>query len=119
VPPERDVDLAPQVVHVLVDDVRPAVVGEIPDRLDDLGPGQHPARVPEEELEQGELFRRQVQPGPGPPWATGCAKPEAGEAMPIRLRLAVAFALAAAALFALGAGLFASSLSSAQLDAGC
>ena len=35
--------------------------------------------------------------------------------MPIRLRLAVAFALAAAALFALGGWLFASGLSSAQL----
>ena len=39
VPPERRVDLAPQVVHVLVDDVGPAVVGEIPDRLDDLRAG--------------------------------------------------------------------------------
>ena len=37
--------------------------------------------------------------------------------MPIRLRLAVAFALAAAALFALGGWLFASGLSSAQLKA--
>ena len=35
--------------------------------------------------------------------------------MPIRLRLAVAFALAAAALFALGGWLFAHGLSSAQL----
>ena len=35
--------------------------------------------------------------------------------MPIRLRLAVAFALAAAAVFALGGWLFASGLSSAQL----
>src|SRR5690242_1905636 len=35
--------------------------------------------------------------------------------MPIRLRLAAAFALAAAALFALGGWLFASGLSSAQL----
>ena len=35
--------------------------------------------------------------------------------MPIRLRLAVAFAVAAAAIFALGAWLFISSLSSAQL----
>ena len=35
--------------------------------------------------------------------------------MPIRLRLAVAFGLAAAALFALGGWLFASGLSSAQL----
>ena len=35
--------------------------------------------------------------------------------MPIRLRLAVAFALAAAALFALGGWLFASGLSSARL----
>ena len=35
--------------------------------------------------------------------------------MPIRLRLALAFALAAAALFALGGWLFASGLSSAQL----
>ena len=34
--------------------------------------------------------------------------------MPIRLRLAVAFALAAAALFALGGWLFASGLSSAR-----
>jgi|HubBroStandDraft_6_1064221.scaffolds.fasta_scaffold1845333_2 hypothetical protein len=34
--------------------------------------------------------------------------------MPIRLRLAVAFALAAAAVFALGGWLFASGLSSAQ-----
>jgi signal transduction histidine kinase len=37
--------------------------------------------------------------------------------MPIRLRLAVAFALAAAAVFALGSWLFASGLSSAQLTA--
>jgi len=37
--------------------------------------------------------------------------------MPIRLRLAVAFALAAAAVFALGGWLFASGLSSAQLKA--
>jgi signal transduction histidine kinase len=37
--------------------------------------------------------------------------------MPIRLRLAVAFALAAAAVFALGGWLFASRLSSAQLTA--
>ena len=35
--------------------------------------------------------------------------------MPIRLRLAVAFAVAAAAIFALGGWLFISSLSSAQL----
>ena len=35
--------------------------------------------------------------------------------MPIRLRLAAAFALAAAALFALGGWLFAAGLSSAQL----
>ena len=37
--------------------------------------------------------------------------------MPIRLRLAVAFAVAAAAIFALGGWLFISSLSSAQLGA--
>ena len=48
-------------------------------------------------------------------WATGCATPKAGDGMPIRLRLALAFALAAAALFALGGWLFASGLSSAQL----
>ena len=36
--------------------------------------------------------------------------------MPIRLRLAVAFAVAAAALFALGSWAFASRLSSAQLS---
>src|SRR6516225_5421414 len=48
-------------------------------------------------------------------WGTGCATPRAGDGMPIRLRLAVAFALAAAVLFALGGWLFASGLSSAQL----
>ncbi len=63
--------LAPQVVHVLVDDVGAAVVGEVPDGLDDLRPGQHPARMAEEELEQGELLRRQVKLGPGPPGALG------------------------------------------------
>jgi len=36
--------------------------------------------------------------------------------MPIRLRLAMAFAAAAAAVFALGGWLFASGLSSAQLN---
>ena len=36
--------------------------------------------------------------------------------MPIRLRLAIAFAAAAAAVFALGGSLFASGLSSAQLN---
>src|SRR5438552_14661437 len=49
VPPKRDVDLAPQVLHILVDDVGAAVVGEVPHGLDDLGAGQHPARMPEEE----------------------------------------------------------------------
>src|SRR5207344_2186642 len=62
-------DLAPQVLHVLVDDVGAAVVGEIPDGLDDLRPGQHLARMPEEELEQGELLRGQLQLGPVPPGA--------------------------------------------------
>ena len=37
--------------------------------------------------------------------------------MPIRLRLALAFAVAAAAIFALGAWLFIGGLSSAQLGA--
>ena len=64
-------DLVPQVLHVLVDDVGAAVVGEIPDGLDDLRPGQHLARMPEEELEQGELLRRQLQLGPVPPGALG------------------------------------------------
>src|SRR5271169_6637379 len=36
VPPERRVDLPPQVVDVLVDEVRPAVISEIPHRVDDL-----------------------------------------------------------------------------------
>src|SRR6185437_4827832 len=40
-PAERGVDLAPQVVHVLVDDVGVAVVGEVPYGLDDRRPGEH------------------------------------------------------------------------------
>jgi Big-like domain-containing protein len=35
----------------------PAIVGEIPDGLDDLRAGQHPARMPEEELQQAVLLR--------------------------------------------------------------
>ena len=50
-------------------------------------------------------------------WATGCADDRRRVAsMPIRLRLAVAFAVIAAAVFALGGWLFASGLSSAQLS---
>src|SRR6185437_11125029 len=47
VPPERGVDLPPQVVHVLVDNVRTAVIGEVPHRLDDLRPGEDVAGVPQ------------------------------------------------------------------------
>ena len=49
-------------------------------------------------------------------WATGFDTLKPGNAMPIRLRLAVAFAVIAAAVFALGSWLFASGLSSAQLN---
>src|ERR1039458_2129988 len=63
VPAERRVDLAPQVVHVLVDDVRAAVVGEVPHRLDDLRAGKHVAGMPEEQLKQGELLRGKPQFG--------------------------------------------------------
>src|SRR6516164_557100 len=51
VPPERHVDLPPQVLHILVDDVGPAVIGEIPQLLDDLRPGQHFPRMAEEQLQ--------------------------------------------------------------------
>ena len=44
-------------------------------------------------------------------WVTGCANRGPGSQMPIRLRLAVAFAVIAAALYALGGWLFASGLS--------
>src|SRR5690242_1455848 len=44
-------------------------------------------------------------------WVTGCAEQDPGSQMPIRLRLAVAFAMIAAALYALGGWLFASGLS--------
>src|SRR5689334_19003419 len=44
-------------------------------------------------------------------WVTGCAEQDPGSQMPIRLRLAVAFAVIAAALYALGGWLFASGLS--------
>ena len=62
-PAERRVDLAPQVVHVLVDDVGAAIVGEIPDRLDDLRAAEHVAGVPEEQLQQGELLGRELELG--------------------------------------------------------
>ena len=57
VPAERDVNLLPQVGHVLVDHVRGAVVGEIPGGLEDLRPGEHHARMPQEQLQQRELLR--------------------------------------------------------------
>jgi hypothetical protein len=44
-------------------------------------------------------------------WVTGCADQDPDSQMPIRLRLAVAFAVIAAALYALGGWLFASGLS--------
>src|ERR1039457_6357604 len=61
VPAERRVDLAPQVVHVLVDDVRATVVGEVPHRLDDLRAGKHVAGMPKKQLKQGELLRGKPQ----------------------------------------------------------
>src|ERR1035441_10537259 len=63
VPAERRVDLAPQVVHVLVDDVRAAVIGEVPHRLDDLRAGKHVAGMPKKQLKQGELLRGKPQFG--------------------------------------------------------
>lgn len=48
-------------------------------------------------------------------WVTGFVTPTPDNGMPIRWRLAIAFAAAAAAVFALGSWLFISGLSSAQL----
>src|ERR1039457_2645313 len=48
-------------------------------------------------------------------WVTGFVTPRPDNCMPIRWRLAIAFAAAAAAAFALGSWLFISGLSSAQL----
>ena len=62
-PAERHVDLAAQVVHVLIDDVGRAVVGEVPDGLDDLRTGS--ARCP------GGAGRTRAG---RTPWATAAAR---------------------------------------------
>src|SRR5450756_692795 len=64
---ERRVDLAPQVVHVLVDDVRAAVVGEVPYCLDNLRACKDVAGMQEEQLKQGEFLRGKPQLCPRSP----------------------------------------------------
>ena len=65
--PERCVDLAPEVVDVLVDDVRGAVVGDVPSGFEDLGPRENGARVAQEQLEETELLGRQFDLGRSSP----------------------------------------------------
>src|SRR5437879_7504389 len=56
---EGAIDLRAQVAHVHVDDVRRAVVREVPHVVEDLAAAEHLARVPHQELEEGELLRRE------------------------------------------------------------
>src|SRR5947207_14242071 len=56
VAPERTIDLLAQVAHVDVDDVRNAVVAEVPDMLDDPRSGQDLAVSTHEIFEERELF---------------------------------------------------------------
>src|SRR4030081_691725 len=68
-PPEGTVDLAPQVGHVLVDHVRGAVEGEVPDVLEETGPAEDLAGGAHEELEKSKLLGGEVEfglPPPGP-----------------------------------------------------
>ena len=53
---ERRVDLVSQVLHVLVDDVRATLVGEVPDRIDDLGAGEHRAGMSQEQFQERHLL---------------------------------------------------------------
>src|SRR5439155_15206062 len=54
--PERPVDSLPQGADVNLDQVRGALVGEVPDVFEDALPGQHLPGVAHEVLEQGELL---------------------------------------------------------------
>src|SRR5207244_1058452 len=56
VSPKGSVDLFAEIADIHVDDVRDAVVAEIPDVLDDPRPAQDLARPTHEELEQRELL---------------------------------------------------------------
>src|SRR6185295_5204733 len=66
-PAVGNVDLAPEVTDVDLDDVGVAVVGRIPDVLEDLGLRRDLADFPHEELEQGELPGGQVELVVSPP----------------------------------------------------
>src|SRR5439155_15264607 len=57
---ERPVHLLPQVLHVDVDDVRPALVRPVPHVFDQAHPRQDLTGVAHEELQEGELLRRQL-----------------------------------------------------------
>src|SRR4029453_9675469 len=61
---ERAIDLVPQVADVDVDAFGVTFVCEVPDVLDQLGPGQDLAGVTHQVLEEGELPRRPLRRAP-------------------------------------------------------
>src|SRR5512143_4039465 len=65
-PPERPIDLRPQVADVDVHDVGVVVERRVPDGLDQLGPGHDLTGTPHERVEQGELPRGQPDLGVAP-----------------------------------------------------
>src|SRR5207248_323260 len=66
-----DVDLAAEVPHVDLDDAGVAVVGGIPDVLEDLGLRRDLAHLPHQELEEGELPGGEVELVVAPPGQMG------------------------------------------------
>src|SRR5579863_6974103 len=63
---EAPIDLRPEVVDIYVDQVGAAVVVDAPDGFGDLGPGQHPVLVDDEQFEKGEFFGREEDVFAGP-----------------------------------------------------
>src|SRR2546423_12140044 len=64
---EGPVDALPQRPHVHVDEVGGALVGEVPDVLEQVGPGQHLSGPAHELLQDGELLGRQGDLDVAPP----------------------------------------------------
>src|SRR5207245_4516918 len=57
---ERTVDLVTHVFHVHIDDVRPALVGEVPDVFDEPRSGENLTGMTHEELEQRKFLGREL-----------------------------------------------------------
>src|SRR5438477_11557498 len=66
-PSERAVDLLPEVADVDVDDVRVALVGDVPGVLEQLLAREHDAGVVEEHPKERELLRGERDGRPTPP----------------------------------------------------